>query len=275
MKKLFKSSKNILFVFLFFLVSKGVAQSGFTIPEVPKFQTSVYDYGKVFSAHEKQYLEQKLIKYSDSTSTQVVIATVKTLKGDDISLVGTNWAHKWGVGGSEKKDNGVFILLALEDRKIDISTGYGVEYILTDLLAERIINRVMIPEFKTGNYFAGLDKGTTAIFEVLAGEYKGSRKESSDINFGFIIFIIILIVFFIIISSGNRGNRGGGRRNYRRTDSRDILETIILSNAGRGGFGSGGFGGGFGGSSGGFGSGGFGGGFGGGGFGGGGASGGW
>lgn len=259
-----------LLVFIIFLASTlSIAQSGFKIPKKPNKQTSVYDDANVFTPSQKQALEQKLIRYSDTTSTQIVVATVKTLNGDDISLIGANWLSKWGIG-QEKEDNGILILLAMEDRKVDIATGYGIEYLLTDLLAERVINRIMIPEFKAGNYYAGIDKGTTAIFEVLNGEYKGTRKESKSSDFSFIIFVIILIIFFILISRGNRGNRGG-RRNYRRTDSRDILETIILSNAGRGGFGSGGFGG----SSGGFGSGGFGGGFGGGMGGGGGASGSW
>ncbi|CAL2102857.1 Methanol dehydrogenase [Tenacibaculum sp. 190130A14a] len=258
-----------LLVLIIFLVSAlSIAQSGFKIPEKPKEQTSVYDKANVFTSAQKQALEQKLIRYSDTTSTQIVVATVKTLNGDNISLVASNWGHKWGIG-QEKEDNGILILLALEDRKVDIATGYGIEYLLTDLLAERIINNVMIPEFKKGNYAVGMDRATTAIFQVLNGEYKGTRKESEGFDFGFIVFVIILLIFFILISRGGRGN--GGRGNYRRTDSRDILETIILSNAGRGGFGSGGFGG----SSGGFGSGGFGGGFGGGGFGGGGASGSW
>lgn len=277
MKKIFKNFTRIFTVTILFFVCNIYSQDGFKIPKKPalKEQTSVYDYANIFSANQKQLLENKLVKYSDTTSTQVVIATVKTLNGDDISLVGANWLSEWGIGQKDK-DNGILITLAVKDRKIDIATGYGVEYLLTDLMSERIINRVMIPEFKSGNYFAGLDKGTTVIFDALAGEYKGTRKEpSKGFDPSFIIFIIIIIIFFILISRGNRGNRGGGRRNYRKTDSRDILETIILSNAGRGGFGSGGFGGGFGGSSGGFGSGGFGGGFGGGMGGGGGASGGW
>jgi uncharacterized protein len=257
MKKYYNSIKSIITLSILFFVCNVFSQDGFKIREKPSEQTSVYDLGEVFTKSEKEYLEQKLIKYSDSTSTQVVIATIKTLNGDDIGLIGAEWLSKWGIGQKEK-DNGILILLALEDRKIDIATGYGIEYLLTDLLSERIINRVMIPEFKKGSYFTGLDKGTTSIFEVLAGEYKGSRKKSEDFDPSFIIFIIILIIFFVLIFRGNKGNRGGGKRNYKRSDSRSILETIILSNAGRGGFGNGGFGGGFGGSSGGFGSGGFG-----------------
>ncbi|MGB1042292.1 MAG: TPM domain-containing protein [Tenacibaculum sp.] len=261
--------------FLICLISTFLYQSaysqGYKIPDIPKEQTSVYDYINLLSPSQKSTLENKLIKYSDTTSTQVVVAIISSTQGESIGILAPRWGHKWGVGGSKEKDNGVFVLLAKDDRKIWISPGYGVEHKLTAGIVGELTRNNIIPYFKQGDYYGGLDSGTTAIFKVLEGEYTGTRKESKDSSdFGFIIFIIILIIFFIIISRGNRGNRGGGRRNYRRTDSRDILETIILSNAGRGGFGSGGFGGGFGGSSGGFG-----GGFGGGGFSGGGAGGSW
>ena len=270
---------NIHTHILFFIVGLFCVQltfsQGYKIPDKPKKETSVYDYINLLSGGEKSTLENKLIKYSDTTSTQIVVAIIDSTNGESIGILTPRWAHKWGVGQS-KEDNGVFVLLAKNDRKIWISPGYGVEHKLTAGIVGEITRSNIIPRFKEGNYYAGLDHGTNAIFKVLNGTYKGFRKKSSK-GFDpiFIIFIIIIIIFFILISRGNRGNRGGGRKNYRRTDSRDILETIILSNAGRGGFGSGGFGGGFGGSSGGFGSGGFGGGFGGGGFSGGGAGGSW
>ncbi|MDY0780901.1 TPM domain-containing protein [Tenacibaculum sp. IB213877] len=245
----------------------------YDIPEKPDFQTSVYDYIGLLSTNEKSALENKLIKYSDTTSTQIVVAIISTTKGEEIGYLATNWAHKWGIGGSKEKDNGVFVLLAKDDKKITIRTGYGVEHLLTDYTSRQIIEYNIIPHFKNGNFYAGLDSGVNAIFKVLQGEYQGTRKQSKGFDPSFLIFFIIMIIFIILISRGNRGGRGGGYRNYRddRT-TRSILETIILSNAGRGGFGGGGFGGG---SSGGFGGGGFGGGFGGGGFGGGGATGGW
>lgn len=266
-----KFLQYIFILGLLFTCQVSIAQ--FKIPEKPKFQTSVYDYIGLLSASEKANLENKLIKYSDTTSTQIVVAIIKSTEGEYINYLATSWAQKWGIG-QKGKDNGVFMLLAKDDRKITIQTGYGVEHLLTDYTSRQIIEYDIIPHFKQGNFYAGLNSGSDAIFKTLQGEYKGTRKEDKSFDPSFIIFIIILIIFFLIISRGGRGN-GGGRRNYRRSDSRDILETIILSNAGRGGFGSGGFGGGFGGSSGGFGSGGFGGGFGGGGFGGGGATGGW
>ncbi|MGG8496639.1 TPM domain-containing protein [Tenacibaculum sp. TC6] len=261
-----KKTTHILALLLAVFFTQVLFAQEFEIPKKPDFQTSVYDYIGLLSPGEKTKLEEKLIKYSDTTSTQIVVAIINSTEGEEIGYLATNWAHAWGIG-QEKEDNGVFVLLAKNDRKITIRTGYGVEHLLTDYTSRQIIEYNILPYFKKGNFYAGLDSGVEAIFKVLKGEYKGTRKKSKEgFDPGFIIFIIILIIFFIIISNSNRNNRGGGR-GYR-SDTRDIFDTIILSNSGRGGFGSGGFGGG--GSSGGFG-----GGFGGGGFGGGGATGGW
>ena len=244
----------------------------FTIPKVPKVQTSVYDYASILSASEKAALEQKLIQYSDSTSTQIVVITVETINGEDIGILTPKWAHEWKIGQA-KEDNGVLILLANKERKIWISPGYGVEIKLTAGITGDIVREVIIPEFKTGDFYAGLDKGGDAIFEVLKGTYKASKTNDKEGGFpSFIIIFIIFVILIIVISSKNKGGGNGGRGYRRDSTAADILETIILTRAGRGG----GFGGGFGGNSGGgFGSGGFGGGFGGGGFSGGGAGGGW
>ena len=257
--------KSLLIAFLL-QVSFGFAQ--YTIPSVPKLQTSVYDYANVLSASEKSALEEKLIKYSDTTTTQIVVITIESLQGEDIGILTPKWAHTWGIGGSEKNDNGVIILLAEKERKIWISAGYGVEDRLTAGIGGEITRNYILPEFKAGSYYNGLDKGTDAIFEVLKGKYKGERKgnkkDGSPIPF---IFIIIFIIIIIIIAKnkggGNSGNRGGG-------GGFDLADMIILSSLGRGGFGGGSSGGGFSG-----GGGGFGGGFGGGGFSGGGSGGSW
>jgi len=243
------------------------------IPPKPKMQTSVYDGAKILSAYEKAALEQKLINYADTTSTQIVVATINSLQGEDIAMYATKWAHDWGIGQKDE-DNGILLLIAKGDRKLWITTGYGVEHLLTDALSKRIITNIITPEFKRGNFYSGIDKGTSAMIQVLNGEYQGTPQSKGNDEGGIpIIFIILfIIILFIILSNRNKGKggRGGGRRN----STGSLLEAIILSNAGRGGFGGGG---GFGGSSGGgsFGGGGFGGGFGGGGFGGGGAGGSW
>jgi uncharacterized protein len=260
-----------LSLFLFFL-SGSTVFAQFTIPEKPKLQTSVYDYYGLLSNSDKNALEQKLIRYSDSTSTQIVVAIIKSTEGENINYLGAQWGEAWGIGQAVE-DNGILILLAREDRRVAINTGYGVEATLTDALSKRIIENIIIPEFKEGDYYAGLDKGSDAIFSVLTGEFKQEGDPEGDGHFPFAAFlpIIIFIVILIILSSRNR--RGGGGKGRGRKKGLDLWDIIILSNMGRGGYNSGSSGGGFG--SGGFGGGGFSGGFGGGGFGGGGSSGGW
>ncbi len=257
-------------IFLIGFSFNSLAQA--EIPPKPQKETSVYDKAKLLTGYEKTALEQKLINYKDTTSTQIVVVTVKTIHGEDIAFYAAQWAEKWGIGQKEE-DNGVFILVAEKERRMTISTGFGVEHLLTDALSKRIITNIITPQFKQGNYYSGLDKGTSAIMQILNGEYQGSPQYNNDSEGIPIIFIILFFVILMIILS-NR-NKGRGGRGGRRRDSTagSILEAIILSNAGRGGFGGGGFGGSSGGGS--FGGGGFSGGFGGGSFGGGGASGGW
>lgn len=254
---------------LFFLLLGQISFAQFDIPKKPELQTSVYDYANILQPDQKSALEQKLIRYSDSTSTQIVVVTVPTIKGEDIGQLTVKWGHAWGVGQA-KEDNGVFILLAEKERRIYIAPGYGVEDRLTAGINGELIRNVILPEFKAGNYYSGLDKGADAIFQVLQGKYKAVRKADNKKELPILpIIIIVGILIFLIARSnkrggGNSGNRGGGI---------DLADILILSSLGRGGFGGGG---GFGGSSGGgFGGGGFGGGFGGGGFSGGGAGGGW
>ena len=268
--------RKILFAIsaLFFIHASG--QTSDCIPPKPSVETSVYDYANLLSEGQKKALERKLIGYSDSTSTQIVVAVTADLCGGDIAMTATEWAHKWGIG-QKGKDNGVFILLSPSDRKIFIATGYGVEGALTDAMTRRIIEQSILPEFRKGDYYAGLDAGTDAIFKVLTGEFKADARKAESGGGGtwalipVIIFAVVMIAAFS--SKGGKGGCGGsngsGGGTRRSTSAADALLTgILLGSMGRrssGGFGGGGFGS----------SGGFGGGFGGGGFGGGGAGGSW
>lgn len=265
---LFKLIRFVLFATLLLFQYFGFSQ--YTIPKIPTLQTSVYDYADVLNASDEKALEDKLIRFSDSTTTQIVVITIESLKGEDIGILTPRWGQEWGIGGTEKNDNGVIILLAKEERKIWISPGYGLEQFLTAGITGEIVRNVIIPEFKSGSYYNGLDLGTTAIFEVIKGTYKGSRIQNKKDNpFPFIFFFIIIILIIIMISRNK--NNGGGNNGTGKFSGPDLMDIIILSSLGRG---NGGFGGSSGGGFGG-GSGGFGGGFGGGGFSGGGAGGSW
>lgn len=263
MKKIFLA----LLLGVFFI---GISKAQYNIPKVPKKQTSVYQIDvKVLSDREESNLKQKLIRYSDSTSTQIVVIIISSTKGEDINYLAANWGEKWGIG-QKGKDNGFLLLLARNDRKVAIQSGRGTEGRLTDLMAKRIIETRIIPEFKRGDYYRGLDRGTDGIFEVLTGEFKETRKRKRNRNkgegkglFGFIPLAVIIIIFLFF--RGRGGGRGG-----RRSTAGTLLDILILSSMGSSGRSSGGFG-----SGGSFGGGGFSGGFGGGSFGGGGASGSW
>lgn len=261
--------KNLKSVFpALLLLASFTGFSQYKIPAKPDFQTSVYDYANVLAVNEKAQLEEKLIHFADSTTTQIVVVTIESLNGSDIGILTPEWGQQWGIGGTAKDDNGIIILLAEKERKIWISAGYGLEDRLTAGIGGEITRNIIIPEFISGSYYNGLDKGTDAIFDVVKGKYKGERKKDKkegNFPFGPMAIIIIIIVAAIIRGrrgGGNSGNRGGGF---------DLGDIILLSSLGRG-FGGGSSGGGFGGSSGG---GGFGGGFGGGGFSGGGSGGSW
>lgn len=280
-----KTSRKTILSTLLTLVALLVFQMAFSQFKIPKKPTNpedikknfvVYDKDGFLSTSDKESLRRKLIRYADTTSTQMVLAIISSTEGENINYLGAQWGQAWGIG-QEKEDNGILIILAYDDRRIAINTGYGVEHLLTDAMSKRIIERDIIPYFKRNDYYGGLNRGIDAIFEVLTGEYKASSRGNTSKGFpiGLVFFLFfVFIIILISISKNRRGGRGGNRGH--RSNGTSILDAIILSNMGRGSYSRGSSG--WGGSSGGGGwssGGGFSGGFGGGGFGGGGASGGW
>ncbi|AWH86955.1 methanol dehydrogenase [Flavobacterium album] len=168
-----------------------VTKAQFHVPEKPDLQTSVYDYAKILNSNERRALENKLLQYSDSTSTQIVIITIESLQGENIGELTPRWAHQWGIGQADK-DNGVLILLAEAEHEIWISPGYGVDDRLTAGQLGQMIRDVIIPEFKSGNYYSGLNKGTDAIFLMLRGKYKAEKEDQGYTVWGFILRFLLL-----------------------------------------------------------------------------------
>ena len=256
MKKIFLLS--LLSLFLSFAFAQD-------FPEKPN--TLVNDYANVLSADQKQALESKLVTFNDSSSTQIAIAILKSVGDYDINEYAVELGRKWGVGQSGK-NNGIMIVVAVGDRKISIQTGYGLEGALPDIYAKRIIDNDIKPNFKAGNYYAGLDEGTTSIIKYTRGEYKNDNPKASSKKGGgggsivVIIIIVIVIIIFMRKGGGDGSEVIGGR------GASNALFWAMLFGSG-GGRSSGGWGGGSSGGGGGFG------GFGGGSFGGGGSSGSW
>lgn len=233
------------------------AQSDDDLPARPVPPRLVNDLAEVLSATEEAQLEQKLVAYNDSTSSQIAVITVRSVQPYVIDDYAYKLGRKWGVGQKEK-DNGIVFLVATDDRAVFIATGYGVEGYLPDIAIGRIIDQQVLPGFRSGSYYTGIDNGVDEMFKYLTGAYTADPNALPE---GPNVLVVIIIVIVILIILSRRNKKGGGTTFSRRGPT----------HWGGGGFG--GFGGGFGGGGGGFG-GGFGG-FGGGGFGGGGAGGRW
>ncbi len=263
---------NILIFALFALLAITVVAE---IPDKPDPPRLVNDFAGVFSREESAQLEQTLVDFSNQTSTQIVVVTVKDLEGYDISDYSFRLGEKWGVG-QKGKNNGVVIVLkpksGQEQGKVFVAVGYGLETVIPDAVANRkIVDYEMIPRFREGDYYGGITNGVKVIMDLTRGEYtadhyaQAKNSQQKKGSKGIIVIIILIILFSSIFR---------GRRNRFHSPGKALPWWLALTmlNSGRGSGSSwGGFsgGGGFGGGGGGFG------GFGGGGFGGGGAGGSW
>lgn len=234
-------------------VSAALAQSA---PEFPELSGRVVDNAQMLSPATEAKISQMLQAHEQNTTEQVVVVTVPDLQGYAIEDYGYQLGRNWGIG-QKGEDNGALLIVAKKERKIRIEVGYGLEGRLTDAASATIINRIITPAFKQGQFEQGIANGAAAMVKVLGGEplatpgRAGSAPpEKPKPSLVLVFFMIIMAVIFFIGGGRGRGGRTGAA----------LLGGALLgaSLGGRGGgFGGGGFGGG------------------GGGFGGGGASGGW
>jgi uncharacterized protein len=255
-KKYFSAILLLIFSSLFSVAQNdGIPER----PNPPKLVNNLSSSG-FLSGDEEARLEQKLQKFANETSNQIVIVIVDDLGGMEAWDYATRLGHKWGVGQA-KFDNGVVILVKPTggegQRDLHIAVGYGLEGAIPDLTTKRIRENEMYPYLKNGENYKALDKATDVIMALATGEYnsdaygaknRGQGKEKWKL--GMLLFIVIIFII-ISIKRGGRGGRGGG-------GFWTGMFFGSMMGGGRGGFGGGsGFGGG---GFGGFGGGGFGGG---------------
>jgi len=274
-----KKTLSEFFLLLFLSVSVTLRLPAQDFPEKPFPPRLVNDFAGMLNGSEINSLENKLVAFNDSTSTQIAIVTVSDLMGYEVADFAQRLAEKWGIG-QQGLDNGILILVKPKTDEsmgqVTIAQGYGLEGAIPDLTCARIIDNEILPAFREGDIYGGLDKATTILMKLASGEFSADEYGKSGSEAGaiapFIIFLIIIIIIMFMRSTGGR--------NQKHLSNKGLPLWLLLSmmNSGRnshkgswGGFSGGsGRGGGFGGSGGG----GFGG-FGGGSFGGGGASGSW
>jgi uncharacterized protein len=262
----------LLPVFLLTMLTGTIHAQDF--PDKPVPPRLVNDFAGMLNSNEINALERKLVDFNDSTATQIAIVTVTSLHGYDKADYAQRLAEKWGIG-QKGKNNGILILVKpkteSEQGDVYITQGYGLEGAIPDLTASEIVDYEILPAFRAGNYYEGLDKATSTLISLARGEfpadqYRKNIKNDHGAITPFIIFLIFIVIMMFM--------RSGGGKNQRHISNKGLPLWMLLSmmnsrNSHNGSWGGFSGGGGFGGGGGGFG------GFGGGSFGGGGAGGSW
>lgn len=228
-----------LLSFLLLLIASSLAQA----LEVPPLRGRVNDYAGVMSQDQVRALESQLAQFEQETGHQIAVLTVPTLAGEDIEGFSIRVAENWKLG-KKGFDNGVILLVAVKDRKLRLEVGYGLEGVLPDAIADRIIRDYIVPRFRAQDYAGGVIAGIDAVQKVIKQEPlpESARKTNQAPHSGFnslAMFAIAFVIFALMAFSSGRRSRnqmwsGRGRR----------YPPIFW---GGGGFGGGGFGGGSGG----------------------------
>ena len=209
---------------------------------VPSLTSPIVDNANLISDGVEQNINNQLEELSNSTGIQLAVLTIPTLEGEVLESYSMKVAETWKLGSAEK-DTGVLLLIALEERSIRIEVGYGLEGVLTDTKCGLIIRNIIAPEFRNGNYQAGIVNAVNNITGLVKGDEslvsKKVLNESSGDSSAFIFMGIVLLYGFIfvmaVVTSKKRGPRTG--TGARRTP---YVHTVPRSYGSGGGFSGGG-----------------------------------
>ena len=229
---------------LWLLAWVGAAQAALTFPALTG---RVVDTAQMIDPAVREQLTQQLQALEQTSGDQIVVVTVPDLQGTTIEDYGYQLGRAWGIG-QKGKDNGALLIVARAERTLRIEVGYGLEGVLTDAQSWVIINQVIVPKFKAGNFSQGISDGVAAMIRVVCGAPLAVTAHVADANFardnpGLSIGLFVLLIGVLWLC--NRMGLPVG-----------TILLAILSSSGRGGGGDGGGGGGFRGGGGGFGGGG-------------------
>ena len=212
---------------LWLLACVGVAQAALTFPALTG---RVVDSAQMIEPAVREQLTQQLQALEQTSGDQLVVVTVPDLQGVPIEDYGYQLGRQWGIG-QKGKDNGALLIVSRDDRQLRIEVGYGLEGVLTDAQSWVIINQVILPKFKAGNFSQGISDGVAAMIQVVGGEPLAVPAHVADANFamdnpGFSIGLFILLIgvlwlcnrmglpvgaiLLAILNSSGRGGGGGG-----------------------------------------------------------------
>lgn len=203
-------------------------------------QGNVSDWAGVFTPEQRAALEDRIVAVRQTNGAQLAVVALPSLQGGEIDDFAVKLFAQWGIG-EKGKDNGVLLLAAIEDRKMRIEVGYGLEGALNDAKSGRIQDEYVVPRFKEGNYAQGLIDGADVLLKVMGGgampEATATVTEGGTLS-AILFLVLFAVVFFLIIRSVIRGSKGGGG------GSGERLSSGWSGGGSSGGGGGGGFGGG-------------------------------
>ena len=159
----------------------------------------VNDFAGIVKEEERAQLESKLERFRNDSSNEIAVVTIQSLEGDTIENFAVRLFEDWGIGGREN-DNGILLLVAVQDRKVRIETGYGLEGALPDAVAFQIISKTLGPAFGEGDYYGGISRAIDDIIAATQGEYEAPQEPSGllrKVNLETLFWLMIFIFYAV------------------------------------------------------------------------------
>jgi uncharacterized protein len=204
------SKINISFS-LFLLVAVSYQAAAFPEPTNPP--RLVNDFARILNPSEVNRLERQLENYALTTSSQITIVTLEDLGGSDIVSYADQLAERWGVGQAGK-ENGIMILVHTAARQVRISVGYGLEGVIPDAVAKRIIENEILPAFRSNDFAGGLQKASHTLMQLASGEFSAEQyqQQSEDVPVIALLFpLILFIIIFAVMAKSRRSVYSPGK----------------------------------------------------------------
>lgn len=208
-KLLMKMRNKLKTLLLTLLLCLPAMVSWAGIPDKPTPERLVNDFAGLLTPAQKQLLEDSLVAFSKTTSTQICVVTVTSLDGYDVADYAQQLGEKWGIG-VKGKNNGALLLVKpkteREQGRAFIATGYGLEGALPDIICYRIVNNIMIPYFKNNDYGGGIIAGAEYMRRATRGEF---TADPVDDEIPMWLIIVVVVIIILMVMAGSKGDSGG------------------------------------------------------------------
>ncbi|MFN7960895.1 MAG: TPM domain-containing protein [Thermoanaerobaculia bacterium] len=189
-----------------------LSASGASAREIPYLSGRVVDEAGLLSSDARARIDARLAALEEAKGSQVAVLTIASLEGEDLADYSHRVAETWKLGRAKTND-GVLLLVARDDRKMRLEVGYGLEGAIPDAIAHRILDEIVRPRFREGDFGGGIEAGIEAVDKLVRGEPLPEPKAPSGRGVFITAPVLVLLVFlviFLLTSSRRPPGRGGG-----------------------------------------------------------------